>query len=61
MVQLTLFALPCAILFLISLVSFNYLLSIVVGSLGTLLIIALCIKINKINNTKIDRPEQIEK
>ena len=33
----------------------------VVGSLGTFLIIALCIKIGKINNKKIDTTEQLEK
>lgn len=54
MVQLTWFALLCSILFVISVISFNYWLSTVVGSSGVFLIIALCIKIAKIDNQKID-------
>ncbi len=54
MVQLAWFALPCSILFLISLISFNYWLSLAVGSLDAFLIIALCIKIDKINKKEID-------
>ena len=54
MVQLTWFALPCSILFVFSVISFNYWLSIVAGSWAVFLIIALCIKIAKIDNKKID-------
>jgi hypothetical protein len=54
MVQLTWFVLPCSILFLVSVILFYYWLSIVAGSLGAFLIIGLCIKVNKIDNKKIE-------
>jgi hypothetical protein len=54
MVQLTWFAVPCIILLVISLISFNYWLSLVTGSLYAFLIIALIVKIGMINNEKID-------
>jgi len=52
MVQLTWFTIPCSILLLIGLISFNYWLSLVTGSLDAVLIIALVVKIGKINNKK---------
>jgi len=54
MVQLTLFVIPCSILLMISLILSNYWLSLEVGSLDAFLIIALFIKIDKIDNKKID-------
>ncbi len=54
MIQLTWFILPCTILFLVSVISFYYWLSILAGSLGVFLIVGLCIKVNKIDNKKID-------
>ena len=54
MVQLTMIALPYGILFLVSLILFNYWLSLAVGLLGVFLIIALCVKIDKIDHEKID-------
>ena len=61
MVQLTWFVLPCSILFLISLISFNSWLSPMMGFLSAFLIIGLCIKVNKIDNKKIDTIWLIEK
>jgi len=61
MVQLTWFAVPCSILLLISLISFNYWLLLITGSADALLAIALCIKIDKTNNMKTDATEQIKK
>ena len=60
MVQLTLFAVPCSILLLASLISFNYWLLLITGSTNALLAIALCIKIYKINNKKTDTTQQIK-
>ncbi len=52
MVQLTWFTVPCTILLLIGLISFNYCLSLLTGCLDTFLIIALIVKIGKINDEK---------
>ncbi len=60
MVQLTWFILPCSILFLVGFISFYYWLSIVAGSFGVSLIIGLCVKVNKIDNKKIDPIEKNE-
>jgi len=54
MVQLTWFVVPCSIVLMIGLISFNYLLSLVAGSSDAFLIIALSIKIGKIDKGKID-------
>jgi hypothetical protein len=61
MVQLTWFVLPCSILFLISLISFNSWLSLMMGFLSAFLIIGLCIKVNKIDNKKNETTWLIEK
>ncbi len=54
MVQLTWFVVPCSILLMIGLISFNYLLSLIAGFLDAFLIIALSIKIGTIDKGKID-------
>jgi hypothetical protein len=54
MVQLTWFVLPCSILFFVGVLSFYYWLSILAGSLGAFLVVGLCIKVNKIDNKKIE-------
>jgi hypothetical protein len=61
MVQLTWFVLPCTILFVISLISFNYWLSLTMGFLSAFLIIGLFIKVSKIDNKRIDTTGLIEK
>ena len=61
MVQLTWFALPCSILFGISVISFNYWLSIVTGSSIVFLINALFIKIGQIDNKTIDTTRTTKK
>ncbi len=57
MVQLTWFTLPCSIIFMIGLVSFNYELSIAAGSLVAVLVAALFVKIHKINSGKIEKQQ----
>lgn len=57
MVQLAWFTLPCSIIFMISLVSFNYGLSIASGSLDAILVAALFIKIHRINSGKIEKEQ----
>ena len=54
MVQFTLFVVPCSILLMIGLISSNYWLSLVAGSLDTFLVIALIVKIGRIDKEKID-------
>jgi hypothetical protein len=54
MVQLTWFVVPCSILLVIGLISYNYFVSLVAGILDAFLIIALSIKIGTINKEKID-------
>jgi len=54
MVQLTWFALPCSIIFLVSLISSNYWLSLVTGSFNAFLSIALIVKVGTIDKEKID-------
>ncbi len=53
MVQLTWFVVPCSILLMISLISLNYLLSLVAGSLDAFLVIALIVKIGTIDKERI--------
>ena len=54
MVQLTWFALPCCIIFLVSLISSTYWLSLVTGSLDAFLFVALIVKIGTAGKEKID-------
>ncbi len=54
MVQLTWFALPCSIIFLVSLISSTYWLSLVTGSLDAFLFVALIVKIGTAGKEKID-------
>ena len=61
MVQLTWLALPCSILFVISIISFNYWLSILTGSSTVFLIIALFIKIGQIDNKTTDTTRTAKK
>jgi hypothetical protein len=61
MVQLTWFVVPCSILLVIGLISYNYFVSLVAGILDAFLIIALSIKIGTINKEKIDATWTTEK
>jgi hypothetical protein len=61
MVQLTWFVAPCSILLMIGLISFNYWLSLVAGTLDALLITALSIKIGTVDKDKIDITWTIKK
>ena len=54
MAALTWFALTYGILFVISLISFNYWLSLALSFLGVFLIIVLCVKFDALGNEKSD-------
>ena len=53
---LTWFALTYGILFVISLISFNYWLSLALSFLGVFLIIVLCVKVDALDNEKSEEP-----